>query len=101
MANEKLSQIVSKLKDACDEQDWETLKLLDQGINADIQAAIQQASTEQERASLVAYLKRLQKIYKLVIEQGTNYRDEISTELRKLNKDKKVSNLYLDSSKYF
>ena len=100
VSKESFAKLAVKIKQASDQKDWEGLKELDQIINADIRSAIQTASSEQEKIELAHYLKSIQKIYKLVVDQSTNYRDEVSKELKKLNQDKKAAKLYSDSSKY-
>jgi len=100
VSSERFTPLIKELKKACDQQDWNELKRLDQQINSDIRTAIAAANSEQEIARLSTYLKGVQRIYKLIIDDSVKHRAEISVELRKITQDNKVANTYLDSSQY-
>ena len=100
MSKNSLLNDIKKLKLACDQQDWNALKLLDQKINADIRVLLSNVKHEEDRVRVMTYLQSVEKVYQLVVEDSVKHRDEISKELKKITQDNKVANLYLESSQY-
>jgi len=97
---ESISSSIKALKLACDQQDWDQLKCIDEEIVAAVKAAIEVAQSEHEKQQLMSYLKSIHRIYQLVIDDAVKYRDDISSELRKLTQDNRAANVYLDSSRH-
>jgi len=95
---ESFSGLARALKSACEEGDWERLKSLDERVRKNIEQAVTATTSEKEHEQLIAFLKRLQRIYQLVVEGSEKHRNEIATELKKLTRDQKAVNSYLDSS---
>lgn len=99
MTGESFSALTKELKSACDQRDWEGLKSLDLRVRRTIEQAVLDASSETERQHLAMYLRRVQKIYQLLIKDSEKHRNQIATELQKLTRDQKAVNSYLDSSR--
>ena len=97
--DKSLTDLAQELKEACERRDSERLTLLDEQIKKLVAHHVAESEGETESAQLVAYLKRLQAVYQLVISDSVKHRDEIASELSKLTKDKKAASSYLNSSK--
>jgi hypothetical protein len=100
MVKINFSELVEQLRQASDQRDWEQLAVVDAKIKAVLSQAISAAKSETDRVKLSEYLSRFQRVYRLILKDSVKYRDEISTELKKVTKDNKAANLYLDSSRY-
>ena len=80
--------------------DLDQLKSIDENIVTAVKVALDEAQSEKEKQKLMSYLKSMHRIYQLVIDDAVKYRDEISSELRKLTQDNRAVNVYLDSSRH-
>lgn len=100
MLEESFTSLINELKLASDKRDWDQLSVIDKKIKTEIKLSIDSAKSEKQKSHLAMLLKRVQKIYDLLIAGSENHRDEISAELSKLTKDQKAVNIYLDSSSY-
>jgi len=98
--SESISSSIKALKLACDEQNWDQLKSIDEQIVVAVKVAIEGAQSEKEKQQLMSYLKSIHRIYQLVIDDAVKYRNEISSELRKLTQDNRAANVYLESSRH-
>ena len=99
MSEKSLGDLAQELIDACAVRDWERLKLLDEQINTLVERNVAELESEIEKTQLMDFLKQIQKIYQLVIADSSKHRDEISSELRKLMRDKKAAASYSNSAK--
>ena len=100
MIIDSLAQLIKDLKAVCDQRDWKELSSLDKRINIEIKTALQKVNSDAEKKELTRLLNRIDNIYRLLIKDSEKYRDEISLELRKITRDQKAVNKYLDSSGY-
>jgi len=98
--SEVFSGLIQKLQQACDSKDWEKLKSLDLEIKESLIHAISIAKSQQEKARLAEGLKGVQRIYQLVIEDSVKHQAEISSELKKMSRDKRAANSYLGVSQF-
>lgn len=89
-----------QLKDANDRHDWSILEELDARIRSELESAIANIKSEQDRLQVISFLSSYEKIYGLILRDSLKYRDEISQELKKVTRENKAANLYLDSSAY-
>ena len=97
---DSLAPLIKDLKTVCDQRDWKKLSSLDKRINVEINTALQKVHSDDEKKELTRLLSRIDNIYRLLIKDSEKYRDEISLELRKITRDQKAVNKYLDSSGY-
>ena len=100
MTIDSLSPLIKDLKIVFDQRDWKALSSLDKRINVEINTALQKIHSDQDKQELTRLLTRIDNIYSLLIKGGEKHRDEISLELRKITRDQKAVNKYLDSSGY-
>ncbi len=98
--NQSLLDALGQLKSAIENEDWLRAEQIDQTIKADIDSALLNVKTDDEKASLTELLTKVQSLYKLLISNTEGSRRKISAELKKITSDKKVSNFYLKSSQY-
>lgn len=98
--NEQFLKLAKQLREACEAQDFEAIGLLDLKVKEELQCIIEGVKTDQDKAFAVSILKRYEKIYNLIIQDSIKNRDEISTELRKVIRESKAANMYLNSAAY-
>lgn len=90
----------AQLKDANERHDWTLLEDLDKRIRSELEQAVANISSEQERLQVISFLTSYEKVYGLILRDSLKYRDEISEELKKVTRENKAANMYLDSSSY-
>lgn len=95
-----LNELLNALQEACQSQEWEKAARLDEQIKLKLSQFLEFAKTDQQKQQLAAWLKNVQRIYDLIITDSEKHRDEIGAELKKLSRDKKALNSYLDSASY-
>ncbi len=92
-------QVLSKeLKQAFESRDWDRLAQLDDQLRLELENAVK--SVVDNDPVFVSLLKRYQRIYELMIRGAEKHRDEIISELKKVTKENKAANVYLQSSAY-
>lgn len=95
-----LSELMSELQAACQSHEWERAQQLDEQVKGKISHLMSLVKTDEQKAQLSQWLKKVQHLYDLIIEDSESHRDEIANELKKLTRDKKAMNSYLDSAGY-
>lgn len=98
--NEQFLVLAKKLKEASEKRDFEAMIELDKEVRLALQDSLAMIKTDKEKELAISVLKRYQKVYDLIMKDAVKYRDDISVELKKLTKESKAANFYLDSSKF-
>ena len=95
-----ISDLIQQLQRACESNDWEQLKELDQNIRSAVDSLLSAESASKDKEDVISILKKIQRIYQMVIEDSVKNQTEISKELRKLTKDQQASSSYLNISQF-
>tara|TARA_R110002072_G_scaffold154_1_gene987 strand:+ start:43904 stop:44227 length:324 start_codon:yes stop_codon:yes gene_type:complete len=102
MCNKNISliDVLSQLRHAVEQQDWESAGVLDRAIKKGIKEAVSNAGEGSDKSELIGMLKKIQGLYDQLIADSEQARLKLSDELKKVSRDNKAANFYLKSSHY-
>ncbi len=97
--SEQISQLSKEFKEACEAENWDRLKELDLSMRQQLESLVAAAESEEEKQQLEVWLKRVQKIYQLVVRDAERHRAEVASELKQMSKEQKAIASYQRSSR--
>ena len=94
---DKLMQILKGFRTATENKEWETVGNLDQQFREQVELAVSNTVSEEDRKILRQFLQRAQSVYELVKAGAEKNKAEIAQELTRLSKEQKAVASYQKS----